>query len=129
VDAGVAAVHCHERAVHGHVHMERIPQECQARYHQWLSNAPSAINNFASLGNHLGEIKCRNWNEANSSKETVKMGLFGHNSILELNTKVWLTLPAFYPLLTRFYPPNGLEVTEFRRSTSLLISVSGQNSG
>jgi hypothetical protein len=25
--------------------------------------------------------------------------------------------------------PNGLEVTEFQRSTSLLISVAGQNSG
>jgi hypothetical protein len=43
--------------------------------------------------------------------------------------KIWATLPAFYPLLIRFYLPSGLEVIEFRRSTSLLISVSGQNSG
>jgi hypothetical protein len=42
--------------------------------------------------------------------------------------KTWRTLQDFYPLLIQFYPPNGLDVTEFRRSTSLLISVSGQNS-
>jgi hypothetical protein len=56
-DAGVVAVHCHERAIHGHVHTERIPQECQARHPQWLSCAPSAINSFASLGNHNGLIE------------------------------------------------------------------------
>jgi hypothetical protein len=43
--------------------------------------------------------------------------------------KIWATLAAFYLLLIWFYPPNGLEVTEFWRSTSLLISVSGQNNG
>jgi hypothetical protein len=43
--------------------------------------------------------------------------------------KIWETTPAFYPLLIRFYLPSGLEVTEFRRLTTLLISVSGQNSG
>jgi hypothetical protein len=91
----VAAVHCHERVVHGHVHAEWIPQECQARHHQWLSYAPSAINNFASLGNHLREIKCRNYNEANSSKETAKTGLFGYNSVPELNTKNMGNSPSF----------------------------------
>jgi hypothetical protein len=37
--------------------------------------------------NHLREIKYRNWNKANSSKKTVKTGLFGYNSVRELNTK------------------------------------------
>jgi hypothetical protein len=64
----------------------KIPWECQVRHHQWLSYVPSAINSFASLGNYLGEIKCRNWNEVNSSKKTVEMGLFGHNSVPKLNT-------------------------------------------
>jgi hypothetical protein len=39
------------------------------------------------------------------------------------------TLPYFHQLLIRPYPTHGLEVTEFCRSTSLLNSVSGQNSG
>ncbi len=37
--------------------------------------------------------------------------------------KIWATLPAFYPLLIRLYPPSGSEATEFWRLTSLLISV------
>jgi hypothetical protein len=82
-----------------------------------------------TLRHHLRETKYRNWNEANSSKEKAKTGLFGYNSVTELNTKIWATLPAFDLLIIRFYLPNGLEVTEFQRSTSLLISVSGQNSG
>jgi hypothetical protein len=45
--------------------------------------------------NHLGEIKYRNWNEANSSKEKVKMGLFSYNSIPELNTKNMGNSPSF----------------------------------
>jgi hypothetical protein len=45
--------------------------------------------------NHLGEIKYRNWNEANSSKETAKMGLFGYNSVPELNTKNIGNSPRF----------------------------------
>jgi hypothetical protein len=94
-DAGVAAVHCHERAIHDHVCVEWIPRKYQAHHHQWLSYAPSSINNFASLGNHLGEIKCRNWNEANSSKETVKTRLFCFNSVPEMNTKNMDNSPSF----------------------------------
>jgi hypothetical protein len=45
--------------------------------------------------NHLREIKYRNWNKANSSKETVKTGLFGHNSVPELNTKNMGNSPIF----------------------------------
>jgi hypothetical protein len=41
------------------------------------------------------------------------MGLFGYNSVPELNTKHMGNLSPFYPLLIRFYLPNGLEVTEF----------------
>jgi hypothetical protein len=37
--------------------------------------------------------------EADSSKEKVKMGLFGYDSILELNIEACTTLPAFYLLL------------------------------
>jgi hypothetical protein len=40
-------------------------------------------------------MKYRNWNEANSSKETVKTGLFGCNSVLELNTKNMGNSPSF----------------------------------
>jgi hypothetical protein len=74
---------------------ERIPRECQARRHQWLSYTPSAINSFASLGTHLGEIKCRNCNEANRGKETAKTGPFGYNSVLDLNTKNMDNSPSF----------------------------------
>jgi hypothetical protein len=45
--------------------------------------------------NHLGEIKYRNWNEANSSKKKAKMGLFGYNSVSELNTKNLGNSPRF----------------------------------
>jgi hypothetical protein len=56
-----------------------------------------------------------------------------HATTIERNIHVVAELTecasAFYLLLIQYYPPNGLEVTEFQRSTSLLISVSGQNSG
>jgi SRSO17 transposase len=45
--------------------------------------------------NHLREIKYRNWNKANSSKKTVKTGLFGYNSVRELNTKNMGNSPIF----------------------------------
>jgi hypothetical protein len=54
---GGGAVHCYQRAVHGHVRAERIPQECEACHHQWLSYTPSTMNNFASLGNHNGLVE------------------------------------------------------------------------
>jgi hypothetical protein len=40
-------------------------------------------------------MKYRNWNEANSSKETVKTGLFGYNSVPKLNTKNMGNSPIF----------------------------------
>jgi hypothetical protein len=43
--------------------------------------------------------------------------------------KRWTTLPAFHWLLIQLHLTNGLEVTEFQRSTSLLNSVSEQNNG
>jgi hypothetical protein len=48
-----------------------------------------------SPSNHLREIKYRNWNEANSSKETAKTRLFGYNSVPELNTKNMGNSPSF----------------------------------
>jgi hypothetical protein len=45
--------------------------------------------------NHLGEVKYRNWNEVNSSKETTKMGLFSYNSVPELNIKNMGNSPIF----------------------------------
>jgi hypothetical protein len=45
--------------------------------------------------NHLREIKYRNWSKVNSSKETVKTGLFGYNSVRELNTKNMGNSPRF----------------------------------
>jgi hypothetical protein len=43
--------------------------------------------------------------------------------------KTWRTLLSFNRLLIQPHPTNGLEDTEFWRSISLLISVSGQNCG
>jgi hypothetical protein len=45
--------------------------------------------------NHFGKIKYINWNKVNSSKEKVKTGLFGYDSVPELNTKIMGNSPIF----------------------------------
>jgi hypothetical protein len=44
---------------------------------------------------HLRKIKYRNWNKVNSSKKKVKTGLYGFDSVLELNTKNMENSPSF----------------------------------
>jgi hypothetical protein len=43
----------------------------------------------------MKNITNRNWNEENSSKEKAKTGLFGYNSVTELNTKNLGNSPSF----------------------------------
>jgi hypothetical protein len=51
--------------------------------------------NITNLKVITSENKYRNWNKANSSKEKAKTGLFGYDSVPELNTKNLGNSPSF----------------------------------
>jgi hypothetical protein len=57
------------------------------------------------------------------------MDLFPLEFVPELNTKNLGSSPSFLTIIHMTLSLNNLEFTEFRLSTSLLNSVSGQNSG
>jgi hypothetical protein len=109
---------------------DRIPWGCQACRYERLSYTPSAITSFTSIHSISSESK----NYISGPMQTAVRKKRKWDSLVTILSwswppKIWTTLPAFYPLLTQLCPPNGLEVIEFWRSTSLLISVSRQNSG
>jgi hypothetical protein len=51
--------------------------------------------NITNLKVITSENKYRNWNKANNSKEKAKTGLFGYDSVPELNTKNLGNSPSF----------------------------------